>query len=150
MTLDDIAAFATTLPDVVVGTRWGNRTWMVGKRGFLWQRPFSKADLKRFGDQPPPAGDIIAVTVESLDAKDALLAIELPGFFTIPHFDGYAAVLISLRAARARDVRAAIIDAWRTVAPPATQAKLAAMPVRESRRQSPRRKPRPPAQRRAK
>lgn len=124
MTLADVAAFATRLPDVVAGKKWGNRTWMVGERGFLWQRPFSKADLKRFGDETPPAGDIIAVTVENLDAKDALLAISLPGFFTIPHFDGYAAVLIALRTARARDVRAAIVDAWRCVAPPATRTKL--------------------------
>src|SRR5262245_31232896 len=113
MKLDDVVAFASSLPDVVVGTKWGNKTWMVGERGFAWQRPFSKADLKRFGDEKPPQGDILAVRVESLDAKDALLAIGPPGFFTIPHFNGYAAVLIELRAARAKDVRAAITDAWR-------------------------------------
>ncbi len=115
MKLDDVAAFASSLPDVVVGTKWGNRTWMVNERGFAWQRPFSKADLKRFGDETPPAGDILAVRVANLDAKDALLAIAPPGFFTIPHFNGYAAVLIELRAARARDVRAAVEDAWRCV-----------------------------------
>jgi hypothetical protein len=115
MTLDDAAAIASGLPGVVVGTKWGNRTWMVGDRGFAWQRPFSKADLKRFGDETPPAGDILAVKVENLDAKDALLEMGLPGFFTIPHFNGYAAVLIELKRARVRDVRAAITDAWRTV-----------------------------------
>jgi len=116
VTLDDVALIANGLPDVVVGTKWGNRTWMVGDRGFAWQRPFSKADLKRFGDATPPAGDIVAVIVENLDAKDALLEIAPPGFFTIQHFAGYAAVLIALRAARIRDVRAAIIDAWRVAA----------------------------------
>jgi hypothetical protein len=112
VTLDDVAAIATSLPDVVVGTKWRNRTWMVGERGFAWQRPLSKADLKRFGDDTPPAGDIIAVIVENLDAKDALLEIAPPGFFTIPHFAGYAAVLIALASARIRDVRAAIVDAY--------------------------------------
>ena len=41
----------------------------------------------------PPPGEILAVRVESLDAKDALLEIAPPGFFTIPHFQGYAALL---------------------------------------------------------
>jgi len=133
MTLDDVDAFATSLPDVVVGTKWGNRTWMVGTKGFAWQRSFSKADVKRFGDEPPPAGDILAVTVGNLDAKDALLAIAPRGFFTIPHFNGYPAVLIALRAANASDVRAALVEAWRTVAPTASVAKVAAKRTRTQR-----------------
>src|SRR3990167_47418 len=134
MTFDDVNTFATSLPGVTVGTSWGNRTWMIKDKGFAWQRPFSKADLKRFGDETPPAGEILGVRVENLDAKDALLAMELPGFFTIAHFNGYAAVLIALRHARAKDVRAAIRDAFRTVAatrPSATRAKP--RPCKQSR-----------------
>jgi hypothetical protein len=142
MTLDDAGGFAGSLPGVVVGTKWGMRTWMVGDRGFAWQRPLRKADIKRFGDETPPAGDIFAVKVENLDAKDALLAIAPPGFFTIPHFDGYAAVLIALRAARAADVRAAIVDAWRTVASPAMVAKLDAKPTKKPRKRASRAKTR--------
>ena len=113
MTFDDVDAFATSFPGVTVDLKWGNRTWMVDGKGFAWQRPFSKADLKRFGNETPPAGEILAVKVEDLDAKDALLAIAPPGFFTIPHFDGYPAVLIALRKARTKDVRAAILDGFR-------------------------------------
>src|SRR4051794_34478950 len=115
MTLDDVDTLVMSLPGVTVGARWGNRTWMVQDNGFAWQRPFSKADIKRFGDDKPPAGEILAVRVESLDAKDALLSMALPGFFTIPHFNGYPAVLIELKKARAKDVRAAVVDAHRTV-----------------------------------
>ncbi len=57
MTLVDAAAIASGLPGVVIGTKWGNRTWMIGVRGFAWQRPLSKADVKRFGDDKPPSGD---------------------------------------------------------------------------------------------
>jgi hypothetical protein len=116
MTLDEVHALATGLPGVTVGTWWGNRTWMVEGKGFAWHRPLSKADLRRFGDETPPAGDILAVRVENLDAKDALLSMAPPGFFTISHFQGYPAVLVALRRARVRDVRAAILDAFRVVA----------------------------------
>jgi hypothetical protein len=144
MTLDDVDAFARKLAGVTVGTRWANRTWMIGDKGFAWQRPFSKADLKRFGDETPPAGEILAVRVESLDAKDALLAMALPGFFTIPHFNGYAAVLIALRQARAKDVRTAIADAFRAVAasPPKRKAKAKAK-AKPSSKSKPKSKPSP-------
>jgi len=133
MTLDDVDAFAMNLPGVTAGMKWGNRTWMVDGKGFAWQRPFSKADLKRFGTETPPAGEILAVSVANLDAKDALLAIAPPGFFTIPHFNGYPAVLIALRQARTKDVRAAILDAFRTVASSLPIAKRAAPRTRKRR-----------------
>src|SRR5882757_1954778 len=113
---EEVATLAMAMPEVTEGVRFRHRTWMVDGKGFAWQRPFSKADLKRFGDETPPAGEILAVRVENLDAKDALLAMAPPGFFTIPHFNGYAAVLVALRQARTKDVRAAILDAFRSVA----------------------------------
>ena|SRR3569623_162745 len=136
ITFDDVDEVARSLPNVTVGLKWGNRTWLVNDKGFAWQRPFSKADLKRFGDETPPAGEILAVRVAGLDAKEALLAMEPPGFFTIPHFNGYAAVLIELRRARARDVRAAIMDAFAAVA------SSAPTPKRAPRRRAPARRSR--------
>lgn len=113
MTFEQVAAFVLTLPGVTVGAQWNNRTWLVNGKGFAWQRPFSKADLKRFGDATPPEGEILAIRVESLDAKEALLAIGPAGFFTIPHFDGYPGILVALRKARVAEVRAALRDAHR-------------------------------------
>jgi hypothetical protein len=117
-TLDDAAHMAVALPEVTEGERRGNRTWFVAGKGFAWERPFSKADIKRFGDSAPPTGPILAVRVEDLGEKEAVLAPQPKGFFTIPHFDGYAAVLIQLKAVGKTALRAAIVDAWLACAPP--------------------------------
>jgi hypothetical protein len=117
VTLDEVVRIASELPEVTEGERHGNRTWFVAGKGFAWERPFSKADIKRFGDATPPDGPILAVRVEDLGEKEAVLAENPKAFFTIPHFDGYAAVLIQLKKATKRAVREALTDGWLACAP---------------------------------
>ncbi len=120
VSLDHIAGLARSLPDVTEGTRHGHRTWFVAGKAFAWERPFSKADIERFGDETPPDGPIIALRVEDLAEKEAVLASQPKAFFTIPHFDGYAAVLVRLDAVTKRAVQEAVVDAWLAVAPKKT------------------------------
>jgi len=115
--LDEAARMAIELPDVAEGERYGNRTWNVAGKTFAWERPFSKADIRRFGDATPPDGPILAVRVADLGEKEAVLAEQRKGFFTIPHFDGYPAILIQLKKVTKKALREAIVDGWLAVAP---------------------------------
>jgi len=117
VSLDDAATMALGLPEVTEGERHGNRTWYVGGKAFMWERPFSKADVRRFGEEAPPGGPIVAVRVSDLTEKEAVLGAGAKGFFTIPHFDGYAAVLVQLQSVTQRALREAINDAWLACAP---------------------------------
>lgn len=117
VTFEEVARIAEGLPDVSEGERYGNRTWFVGDRAFAWERPFSKADVKRFGERTPPAGPILAVRVADLVEKEAVLASNPTAFFTIPHFDGYAAVLVQLRKVTKRALVEALREAWRLSCP---------------------------------
>ena len=115
--VEDVGRIVAALPEVTEGERFGNLTWFVRRKAFAWDRPFSKADLRRFGDEPPPDGPILAVRVADLADKEAVLAAGGQAFFTIPHFDGYPAVLIRLDAVDDKALREAVTDAWLACAP---------------------------------
>ena len=117
VSIEEATTMAMALPEVVEGTKWGNRTWSVAGNGFAWERPLSKADIKRLLPASPPAGSIIAMATGDLGEKEAILAENHPGFFDIAHFDGYPAFLVQLDAADPAVVRGALIDAWLCSAP---------------------------------
>jgi hypothetical protein len=115
--LEDVERLVALLPEVTDGARYGHRTWLVGDKVFAWERPFSKADVKRFADDPVPQGPILALVTDGLDDKESLLQAHPDFLFTIPHFAGYSAVLLHLASASDVDLQEALLDAWLVHAP---------------------------------
>jgi hypothetical protein len=114
-TWTDVEAVIATLVDVTEGTRYRNQTWFVNGRAFAWDRPYSNADIKRFGSEPPPAQEpILALATVDLHDKEAILASGITGVFTISHFDGYPAVLVELAAVDRRSLRRLLTEAYQS------------------------------------
>ncbi|ORA09387.1 MmcQ/YjbR family DNA-binding protein [Mycobacterium asiaticum] len=95
------------------------RDWRVGKKLMAWERPLRGSDreaLTKAGVEPP-RGDILAVRVPDEGVKLALVADQPEVYFTTPHFDGYAAVLVRLAEIDVVDLEELITEAWLVQAP---------------------------------
>ncbi len=85
-----------------------------GKPGkFLW------VWLERIEPGKPrvPNPGVIAVRVANLAQKDLLLSADPVKFFTEPHYNGFPAVLVRLKAVTAAELKVVIGEAWRCQAP---------------------------------
>lgn len=63
--------------------------------------------------------EALVVWVGSLDEKDALLASDPSTFFTTPHYDGHAIVLVRLGAVDVAEATELLTESWRLRAPKA-------------------------------
>ena len=124
----DVVAAGRRLPEVEEGTWFRTPCLRVRKKSFCRM----KED-----------GETLVVRVVDLEDKDALLRGQPDVFFTTPHYDGYAYVLVRLAVVERAQLAELIEDAWRLVAPkrlspPTTPAE------RGTARSRGRRRPRPP------
>lgn len=115
-TLDDVRAIALGFPEVVerVDGHRGGASWRTPAGAFVWQRGPSRRDLEQLAalgrDWSP--GDVVGVRTDGQQVKQALLESYPDAFFTIPHFDGYPAVLVRLDGIDLPQLREVITDAW--------------------------------------
>ena len=61
--------------------------------------------------------EALVVWVESIEDKDVLVASEPDKFFTIPHYDGQAIVLVRLEAVDVQEATELVTESWRLRAP---------------------------------
>ena len=116
-TRDDVDALALALPEVTrEGTPEHPAYAARGRKFLLWRGPRKDAVDPDTGERLP---DVIAIAVPGADDKEALLQSG-PPWFTTPHFDGYAYVLVRERDLPHLDeveLAEVITDAWASRAP---------------------------------
>ncbi|MFD1152477.1 MmcQ/YjbR family DNA-binding protein [Saccharothrix hoggarensis] len=116
-TWDDVHRIATALPEVTERESGeGLISWRVKDKAFAWDRPLRKADLAALGAAAPD-GPVLAASVPDLGAKEALLADDPAVYFTTPHFDGYAAILVRLAEIDTAELTELLTEAWLCRAP---------------------------------
>jgi len=113
---DDVRRIALALPETEERPAYGLPAWRVKGKLFVWERPLRKGELEELGDRAPE-GPILGARVEDLGAKEALLADDPGVYFTTPHFDGHASVLILLERIELGELEEAIAEAWMSRAP---------------------------------
>ena len=115
-TWEQVRRYALALPGVVEETSYGDAAWKVNKKLFVWERPLRKSDLAALGDAAPE-GPILGLRTADLEMKEALLRSDPRALLTIPHLDGYPAILVQLEKISAKALRQLIIEAWLARAP---------------------------------
>lgn len=99
---DDVVSIAKRFPEVEETTSW--------------QTPSLKVKGKFFARLRTEAEGGLAIVCEPGE-KAALLASRDPAFFTTPHYDGYAMILVHLDRIDERRLTEMIEDAWFIKAP---------------------------------
>ncbi|KRA25329.1 hypothetical protein ASD65_13535 [Microbacterium sp. Root61] len=120
-TIEDVRAIALALPETfekIEGHR-GGASWRVKDGLFVWERGPGATDLRQLDalGRSWPEGPVVGVRTDGAEGKEALLGTFPDLFFTIPHFDGYPAVLVILESIEVEHLREVITDAWLVKAP---------------------------------
>ncbi|MBA2464108.1 MAG: MmcQ/YjbR family DNA-binding protein [Nocardioidaceae bacterium] len=91
----------------------------VNKKLFARLRGEMQDDLDEVTGEP--CGEVLMVGVSDLGEKEALLVDDPEAFFTVPHYDGYAGILVRLSRVDEAVLRELLLDAWWRTAPKRAQ-----------------------------
>ncbi len=97
----DVRELALALPETTEKPSYGTPGFRVKDRLF--------ARMRESG--------VLVVWCESLDEKEFLIGAEPEKFFTIPHYDGHAMVLVRLPAVDREELAELLAESWRLRAP---------------------------------
>ena len=102
--INDVRRIALALPDVVAD----GQTFRVNGHLVAWPW-MQRIDPKKARVANP---DVLVVRVASELDKQALMDLDPAAFFTEPHYDGYAAVLINLARIGEPMLSKLLADSW--------------------------------------
>ncbi|MBD0737607.1 MmcQ/YjbR family DNA-binding protein [Streptomyces sp. NPDC088197] len=111
----DVRRIALTLPEAVAADDGMSVSVPNGGR----HKKFAWVWLERTDPKQArvPRTDVVAVRVAGQEEKEALLASDPAKFFTEPHYNGFPAVLVRLKAVAEDELRELLVGAWRCQAP---------------------------------
>ena len=101
-TWQDVVALGTRLPEVEVGTSFGTPALRVRGKGMC-----------RLRTNP----DALVLRVSDMGEREALLQGQPEAFFTTPHYDGYASIIVDLEKVDPGQLLELLRDTWRIKAP---------------------------------
>src|SRR5215213_5952346 len=107
-TLDDARELALALPATTERPSYGTPGFRVRDKLFARLRE----------------DDVLVLWVADLGEKEMLIGSDPEKFFTVPHYDGRAAVLVRLSALDRTELGELLTDAWRLRAPKRLLAEL--------------------------
>jgi hypothetical protein len=117
-TMADLDDLALAMPEAAKSVEDGRPTYSVNGKMFCFHRTQRKDAVD------PETGelldDVLVFRVDGLDAKDLLLTDSRNIYFTTPHWNGYAAVLLRIRdlpRLERDELRELVVEAWFTRAP---------------------------------
>jgi len=120
---EDVDEICAALPETELSISWGDRpTWKVprgekGKGFLIYRAPHKSAIDPGTGEM---YDDLVVIMTPTEVEKRALVEDESTPFFTVPHFNGYNAVLVQqsrLGELSRQELEEIIIDGWATKAP---------------------------------
>ena len=114
-TIADVRRIALSLP----GAEETRGRFAFGVRTKGKMKEFAWVWMERVDPKKPrvPNPEVMAVRVQSLAERERLLAQSPASLFTEPHYAGFPAVLVRLKAMRVPALKALLTEGWRCQAP---------------------------------
>ncbi|MFI6295260.1 MmcQ/YjbR family DNA-binding protein [Nonomuraea sp. NPDC050790] len=102
VTEEDVRRLALALPETGEKPMYGTPAFYVKARWFARIRE---------------EGEVLVLPVATQEDKHELIAADPDVFFTLPHYDGHAIVLVRMPAIGEQETAELLADAWRLRAP---------------------------------
>lgn len=110
-TIEDVRRIALSFPETVEKPLYGTPGFRVKDKAFARLRE---------------EGDVLVVWCADEEEKERYIAAQPEIFFSLPHYDGYALVLVRLPAIEVEELRDVLTEAWLLRAPRRLAAEFAA------------------------